>query len=178
MNLHGVIACICEGSGEQAIIELLLENNQLCFERKNLLDEKIIRVRAADKFEEMYLRKDFNEKITVLRILDSRREKFNLRKLYQNKIEVINIITAPEIEMLIIHNEGKYDDFKKSSEKPSEYCKRCFKYHNVKSYKFVREYFSDIEVLLNAIKQYHRIAKIQSDEKSLYDLLKDIESTN
>lgn len=53
MNLHGVIACICEGSGEQAIIELLLENNQLCFRKQDLLDDKIIRIRSGEKFEEM-----------------------------------------------------------------------------------------------------------------------------
>lgn len=29
------------------------------------------------------------------------------------KIDVINVITAPEIEMLIILNEGKYAEYKK-----------------------------------------------------------------
>lgn len=61
-----------------------------------------------------YLRRGFAEKISVIRILDSRRENFKLGKAYENKVDVINVITAPEIEMLIIFNEGKYNKFKKS----------------------------------------------------------------
>lgn len=173
MNEQNIIACICEGSAEQAIIELLLENHKLYFEKQQLLDEKIIRVRSADRFEELYLRKHFNKKITVLRILDSRRENFKLSKLYKDKIEVINIITAPEIEMLIIHNENKYEEYERSKKKPSDYCKQNLKYPDVKSYAFVKDYFSDIANLINAIKQYHKKSNIPKQEKSLFDLLAD-----
>ena len=44
------------------------------------------------------MRKEFEGKITVYRILDSRREKFNLSKAYEDKVDVKNVITAPEIE--------------------------------------------------------------------------------
>ena len=54
----------------------------------------------------------------MLRVLDSRREKFKISKAYEHKIDVINVITAPEIEMLIILNEGKYDAYKRSRKKP------------------------------------------------------------
>lgn len=39
-------------------------------------------------------------------------------------MNVIDVITSPEIEMLIIINEDKYTDFQKykSKLKPSEYC--------------------------------------------------------
>lgn len=37
----------------------------------------------------------------MIRILDSRREEFRLSKAYEQKIDVVNVITAPEIEMLI-----------------------------------------------------------------------------
>lgn len=43
------------------------------------------------------------------------------------KVDVINVITAPEIEMLIILNEGLYSEFKKSGIKPSEFCKAKMK---------------------------------------------------
>ena len=43
---------------------------------------------------------------TYGKILDSRREEFRLSKAYEQKIDVVNVITAPEIEMLIIHAEG------------------------------------------------------------------------
>ena len=58
------------------------------------------------------MRKGFAEKISVIRILDSRREKFKIGKAYEHKIDVINVITAPEIEMLIIFAENQYKEFK------------------------------------------------------------------
>ncbi len=57
-----IIACICEGSAEQTIIEILLDNEQLIFAREDLLDERVIRTRSAKSFEEKYLRKGFSEK--------------------------------------------------------------------------------------------------------------------
>lgn len=41
---------------------------------------------------------------------------------YAGKVDVINVVTAPEIEMLIIFNEDKYKEFKKSGKKPSSSC--------------------------------------------------------
>ena len=172
MNLEGYIACICEGSAEQAIMELLLEKNRLIFSDDRLLGGEIIRCRNAKMFEMIYLRKGFNEKITILRVLDSRREQFTLSKAYVEKIEVINVITAPEIEILIIMSEGKYDEFKSSGVKPSEFCKVRLKYRNVKSYEFVRSYFSDEERLIKAILEYKRVSKSRKGELSLADLIR------
>ena len=61
MELAKIKACICEGAAEAAIIDVLLDNDLLIFETR-------------------YLRKGFNELISVIRILDSRRENFKLRK--------------------------------------------------------------------------------------------------
>lgn len=167
-----LIACICEGGAEQAIMDILLEENVLIFEKQQLLDEKIIRTRSASNFERDYLRKNFAKKITLYRILDSRKENFKLSKLYKDKVEVINVVTAPEIEMLIIHNENKYDDFKKRKMLPSVYCKQILKYHDVKSYMFIKDYFSNVDTLISAITLYHSKSKIQDGESTLYDLLK------
>ena len=105
-------------------------------------------------------------------ILDSRREEFRLSKAYEKKVDVINVITAPEIEMLIIHSEGAYERFKRSGKKPSEFCKSDLRMHNVKSYDFVKDYFSNPQTLVNAIKEYRRTANIPKGEYSLSDLLK------
>ena len=64
--------------------------------------------KCCKTFEERFLRKGFKDQISVIRILDSRREEFRLSKAYEQKVDVINVITAPEIEMLIIHSEGAY----------------------------------------------------------------------
>ena len=172
MELTKYVACLCEGAAEESIMDLLIDADRLTFTRDDLLEGEVLRVRNAKKFEETYLRKGFSERITVLRILDSRREQFNLSKAYRHKIEVINIITAPEIEMLVIFKEGKYKEFKKSNLKPSDFCKMNLRYSDVKSSAFVKEYFSDIDSLIHAIREYRRVSNIPSSEYSLSDLLK------
>lgn len=172
MELSKYNACICEGTAEQVIMDLLLDNNKLIFSRNELLEHEVLRCRTGKNFEEQYLRKGFTEQITVFRILDSRRENFKLSKAYQNKVKIINVITAPEIEMLVILNEGKYADYKKSGKKPSEYCKSDLKYHDVKSATFVRSYFNDIDILIRAIIEYKRVSNVQRNEITLADILK------
>ena len=173
LKLSKYKACICEGSAENAIIDILVDEHLLIFEREEMLDGEVIRIRDAKKFESRYLRKGFDDKISIIRILDSRREQFSLSKAYQHKVDVINVITAPEIEMLIILAEDKYKDFKKSGKKPSDFCKQDLGMKNVKSYDYVREYFRDTKMLLIAIKKYTEISKIQKGEYTLLDLLKD-----
>ena len=172
MDLSKYVACICEGSAERAIIKLLLDNDKLIFTWDDLLEGEILRCRGAKKFEEQHLRKGFTEKITVLRIFDSRRENFKLSKAYAGKIDVVNIITAPEIEMLVIFAEGQYNEYKKSGKKPSIFCKENLKYSDVKNTPFVEEYFSDMDVLIAAIREYKRVSNIQRGEYALADLLK------
>lgn len=92
----------------------MVDNHLLIFSREEMLDENVIRCRNAKRFEERYLRKGFDGQISVIRILDSRREDFRLSKAYRHKVDVINVVTAPEIEMLIIHSEGAYVKFKRS----------------------------------------------------------------
>ena len=172
MHLSKYKACICEGAAESAIIDILVDNDLLLFPRSDMLDEQVIRCRSAKRFEERYLRKGFNGPVSVIRILDSRREDFRLSKAYEHKVDVINVITAPEIEMLIIHAEGEYERFKRSGKKPSEFCKSELRMHNVKSYEFVKNYFSDPQILVNAIKKYKSMANIPRGEYTLLDLLK------
>lgn len=164
MELARYKACICEGAAESAIIDILVDNDLLIFSRSEMLDESVIRCRNAKRFEERYLRKGFDDQISVVRILDSRREEFRVSKAYAHKIDVINVITAPEIEMLIIHNEGAYERFKRSGKKPSDFCKTDLRMHEVKSYDFVKGYFRDPDTLVKAIKEYRRrqISRMES----------------
>jgi len=167
------VACLAEGSAEQAVMDILLDNDLLIFDRQDLIDEKVLRFRSAEKFEQRYLRKNFSGQITVYRILDSRRENFRISKAYQHQVKVVNIITAPEIEMLIILGENQYDAFKKSGQKPSEFCKGTLRYKNVKTYDFVKAYFSNPAVLTEAIRKYVSVSRIPKGEGTLQDLLRD-----
>lgn len=171
------IACICEGGAERAIMDLLLDSRKLIFNRTDLIEEEVLRCRSGREFEERYLRKGFSEKITIYWIHDSRSEKFKLSKAYEHKVDVKNVITAPEIEKLIICNEGKYTDYEKKARKnpklkPSSYCKSELNHKNVKNYDFVKAYFADMQVLLDALHEYRRISKIRGDEMTIWDLLR------
>ena len=156
------IACICEGGAERAIMDILLDNHMLIFERGELLDEEVLSCRKGKEFEEKYLGKGFSDKITIYRVLDSRSEEFKLSKAYK--------------EMLIICNEGKFAEFQKfknnKSGKPSTYCKSELGYKNVKTYEFVYQYFSDISNLKFAIYEYRRLSGGHKKEKTLYDILR------
>ena len=83
IELSPIVACICEGGAETAIIDILVDNDLLIFTRNQMLNEDVIRCRSAKEFEQRYLRKGFNDKISIIRILDSRRENFKLSKAYQ-----------------------------------------------------------------------------------------------
>ena len=65
-----------------------------------------------------------------------------------------------------------YDQFKRSGKKPSEFCKTNLRMHDVKSYDFVKQYFSNPQLLVKAIKEYRRTANIPKGEYSLSDLLR------
>lgn len=172
MKLSKYVTCICEGGAEKTIIELLLDSNSLIFSYDDLLEGEILRCRKARDFETQYLRKYFNEKVTVLRILDSRRERFAWSKAYAHKVDVINVVTAPEIEMLVILSKNKYKEFKGPNLKPSEYCKSFLGYSNVKRPVFIEAYFKDLDKLITAIKRYKKVSKINHGEYALADLLK------
>ena len=78
MELANYKACICEGSAENAIIDILLDYDLMIFKREEMIEEEVLRCRDGKKFEQKYLRKGFKDKISVIRILDSRHENFKL----------------------------------------------------------------------------------------------------
>ena len=57
-------------------------------------------------------------------------------------------------------------------EKTSDFCKTDLRMQDVKSYDFVRAYFSDTETLVRSIKEYRRTANIPNGEYTLLDFLK------
>ena len=125
------------------------------------------------------MRVDLNEKVTIYRILDSKNENFKIKnkikKDFKGKYEVVDIVTSPEIEMLVIISEGRFTDYLKvkSKIKPSEYCKQSLNLRRVKEYHFIREYFSDVNYLISVIAEYHSLMKVNKDKfpLTLYDLL-------
>lgn len=163
------ILCICEGKAERAIIDLLLDNDKLIFKRDGLIEKDLSRVgrKAADA--EKFLNLDFDKEVVILRILDSRKENFKLNKLYIEKgIQVINVYTRPEIEMLLIIAENREKDFEKvkNKQKPSDFCKVILKGKKTKSYEYWYQKFeNDISLLIKSINRYSKRYSKENDLK-------------
>lgn len=101
----------------------------------------ISRTRKASSIQDEYLKYDYEWPVAIARIIDSRGERFELGNLYRDRYPVVNFITHPEIEMLAIVREGKFDEYtriRKSSFKPSDYCKTVLGMRQIKSEKISR----------------------------------------
>lgn len=175
---NNLVACICEGNAELEIMELLLEHDKLKFIEEDLLDDRLFSklMRSARNLETRYLSQNFepNQKVEIIRIVDSRAESYVIRGAYKSKVEgeVVNCFTRPEIEMLIIINEGKYDQFKRSKKKPSDYCIHDLKMRkNIKNKGFIADYFANIDELINTLKEYHQ-RRPNKNEDTIFSLLK------
>ena len=87
MTNNDLVAIIVEGQTERAIMTLLLKRHALKFGEDDLLNNEIITVRKGSNFAKRYLNKAFgSRKIKVIRILDSKKEKFRLPSAYRKKV--------------------------------------------------------------------------------------------
>jgi|LSQX01.2.fsa_nt_gb hypothetical protein len=168
------VLCLCEGTFEKELIELLLENDLLFFTTEDLVEEKVITERNVKNIKTFYLNRKYDDGLIILRVLDSETERFNLGNEYSKKVD--NIITAntkPEIEILVIIDSNHYDVFTrrfKSHTKPSSYCRGQLNIKNVKQQGFVRNYFSDIDSLVQSLETYKRYTNQKN--YTIFDLLK------
>lgn len=169
------IICICEGAAEFDIVSLLLKNNLLIFSEEQIVIDGLTNIRKANDIQEKFLGLGYEDKVLILRIIDSKRESFKLKPPYNKKCDIINIYTTPEIEMLLIIHHNKYDDYQKvkNRKKPSEYCKETLKLKDIKRQGYMERIFSkDVNSLICALKEYGRLAQ---HDKNLFicDLLKE-----
>lgn len=173
-----IIVCMCEGNAEKAIIDRLLDSNKLRFNKSELLYEQIFGRMTIDKLVQNHLNRDFgDQRIEVVRIIDSKKEKFEPRKtLHRMKIHSVKTyLTCPEVEILIIIAENKYSDYQqyKSKMKPSVYCKQILKMNQIKKYDFIYNYFSNVDLLVSTLIEYKRLHNFDRAELCLADLLQD-----
>ncbi|NCC79767.1 MAG: hypothetical protein EOM07_09230 [Clostridia bacterium] len=169
------ILCICEGKAEEDIMNMLLDHDMLIFDRSDLIDHKVVKRSSVQSIQEKYLSISYGKPVYILRIIDSRTEAFKLSKVYEERYgnKILNLLTRPEIEILIIIKNGDFDTYTrkyKSRIKPSQYCKDQYRIAKIKSSGTMNSIFKDMEDLKKALRTYH---KYKSDnEYSIYDLLK------
>lgn len=169
---NNYIALICEGKCEKYVVEKLLDDDLLIFDRNQLLDKKVLsgEFRNANKFSNKYLTLGYDKKIKVLLVVD-KEVKLKIKKIFSHNIDdQICIITRPEIEMLMIMAMGQYNNYQKvkSKQKPSDYMKSLVG-ESVKNEKYVEKFYNQYD-LVSAIKEYHKV-RPNKLQYSLKDIL-------
>lgn len=101
---HPIISC--EGTAEQVAVDILLEADALVFSEADVVD--VTRLRKASDIQDSYLNLDYDWPVCIVRVLDSRKERFKLGNLYAGRFPVVSYVTHPEIEVLAIIREGSW----------------------------------------------------------------------
>lgn len=171
-----LVACIVEGKTEKIILEMLLDNNLLFFDKSNLLDNKILegKYRNPKTFTKKYLNLNYEDNDLYLIVIKDDKKDFKINSPYDRNIkQKIIVSSAPEIEILMIIALGKYDEYTKkykSKIKPSLYLKQfIFKNQNVKDEEFIKDFYNS-NSLKDAIKSYDSKTRNSNSIKTLYDL--------
>ena len=164
---HPIISC--EGPTEEAMVRILLDADALVFPIDRLIE--VTTKRKAKDIQDAYLNYDYEWPVCIIRILDSRNEKFRLGSLYVDRFPVWSFVTHPEVEVLAIIREGKWQDWKKSRKKPSQYCKENLGMSKLKQRSFLDGYW-DAGSIVKAARGYRRLSRISKNELCLADLIR------
>ena len=170
---------MCEGANEKAIMDILLENQQLSFTPDDLLG--LVTFHARQIQSSGVVKAELNMypgKVKILRIGDTQSEKLVIPAIYKDKIvSVEKYCTKPELEMLLIISEGLAEEYEKlkSSVKPKVFAKQNVWYNRKRydnSTKLYRNYYSDYRKPVDAIQEYKmKKGSHRKDELYLADLL-------
>ena len=163
---HFIVSC--EGAAEEVIVRKLLAANAFVFPSQNVIE--VTRKRKASVIQDAFLGFDYDWPVSILRVHDSRKESFALGKLYKDRYSVIDVVTHPEIDVLTIINEGKWEAWKRTSVKPSEYCATALRMPKIKQKGFLEQYW-DVEGIVGAAREYRRLSKLQPGEICLADII-------
>ena len=177
----------CEGTAEGVVINRLVDARKLIVPDDRIVKDPITvrpftRLRKAKDSEDRFFGQNYAVEgakgLLLARIVDSRSAKFSLSRMNRDAALVKSFITAPEIEMLVIHTEGAYEDWCRKSRQdrkltPSGYCVQYLGFKEVKSAGFLQGYWADSDKLTSAIHAYSaKQGKRKANELTLANLLK------
>ena len=160
----------CEGQCEVLLVMDLLSKGVLIFDKKDILDRRPIHFRQPREIAPLIDTLPMEEEIVFYRIGDTQNDEYNLTCLSarKDKIKIVKVCTKPELEILIIINEGLYDEYLKQKSKmmPKQFVKT---YAN--GYTNFADYLENHDLRL-AISEYKRLKKNEKGELFLADLIK------
>lgn len=171
---------MCEGKNEEALVNLLIDNNKLILTREDLIGRKPYNVRQLTHPVIKTEIKHYNDEIIVYRIGDKQSDEVKVPldlKGYVSKSRIFKFCTKPELEILLIINEGMLKDYNKSWLTPKQYALKNIKFNGRKydqSTDFLINYYEKrVNNLVNNISEYKRIKKKHNKEEHyLCELLK------
>lgn len=177
------IFLMCEGQNEEVLLNCLLNADALKFTRDDLIGRRPYPIRQLSHPTIKTELKHYGQPVKVYRVGDKQTDKFSIPKDVKNIVsssEIYKYCTKPELEMLLILNEGLEREYEKvkSSESPKAFAKKNIRYNGRKydqSSEFLKMYYggSNVTNLISNIKQY-KIYKKQHNRDELYlaDILK------
>ncbi len=170
--LDGLVGChpifSCEGTAEQVVVRKLLEADVLVFPAVDVVE--VTRKRKASDIQADFLGFDYDWPVCIVRVLDSRKERFRLGNLYADRFPVASVVTHPEMEVLAIIREGEWDRWRRTKKKPSDFCKQDLCMKGIKSEIFLSGYWSAHSIRAAAL-EYRRLSNIPKGEVCLADLI-------
>ena len=161
---YAYVCFVCEGTTETDIIQRFHEDHILRFD-ENKMDFGWMWVRTKQQKEALIddiASSDRDGRTAILYVHDSRTERWVVNKqsklfMEYNQIDVIDVITAPEIEILyiVIHPELYQQWNRGTKQKPSLFCKEMLGRKNIKNKGvFVDELFASTSQLVQACRLY------------------------
>ena len=173
---------LCEGQNEETLLNILLDKDLLVFSRANLIGRRPYPVRQLDNSFIKTELKHYGQEVIVYRIGDKQNDILRIPNDLKNivsKDKIYKYCTKPELEMLLIINEGlekRYEKVK-SVESPKSFAKKYIRFNGKKydqSSNFYEEYYGEenVKYLVSNIKKYKNYKKHNHGELYLADLLK------
>ncbi len=171
---------LCEGKNEVCIINLLLKYNKLKFKIDDLIALKPFNARQLSNPTIKSELRVYNRPVEIMRIGDTQRDKFSIPRELNNivfKNKIYKYCTLPELEILLIINEGLYKQYLNSKESPKTFAKRNIIYNKRRydqSSEFLKIYYGGkrINMLVQNLIEYKHLKKHKKDEFYLADLLR------
>jgi hypothetical protein len=172
------VLVMCEGPNELEIIQMLLEGGFLIFSEDDLLGLRPYYAKQINTAIKTELNIYPGNDVCVYRVGDTLTDALKIPVDFKEKIKKVEkYCTKPELEMLLIIAEGKWDDYNKvkSSVKPKDFAKMNVIYNGKRydnSTAFYREYFGERKSFLKeAVQEYRRLKKHRKGEGFLADLI-------
>ena len=164
---------MCEGPNELALVKILLRNDMLIFTEDDLLGLTPYHARQIAKSGQVKTELNmYGGQVEIIRIGDKQSDELKIPREYKDMIvSVKKYCTKPELEILLIIAEGKYNEFQKVKSKisPKDFAKKEIIFHGTRynnSTKFYEDYFGDRpDMLRDSILEYCRINKGHGKEE-------------